>query len=56
MEVQGYKLKINAILMHESLQIGGAFIVQNLEERAENAVTEVGAGDLLGTSEFLCAA
>ena len=49
MEVWGDNLKVDALLMHKLFQAGGEFIVQNLEERAENAVTEVGTGDLLGT-------
>ena len=42
MEVRGDKLKSNALLMHELLQAGGAFIVQHLEESAEAGVNEVG--------------
>ena len=39
MEVRGGKLEIDALLMHQSLQASGAFIFQNLEERAQTAVT-----------------
>ena len=56
MEVRGYKLKVDTLLMHELLQVGRAFIVQNLEERTEAAVTEVGVEYLVGTTKFLCAA
>ena len=56
MELQGYKLEIDALLMHEPLQAGGAFTVQHLEERSETLVTEVGVEDLVGTAKFLCAA
>ena len=56
MEVWGDKLEIDALLMHELLQAGGAFIIHNLEERAETAVTEVGVEDLVVTDKFLRAA
>ena len=52
----GDNLKVDALLVHELLQAGRAFIFQNLEERTEAAVREVGVEDLLGTVEFLCAA
>ena len=52
----GDNLKVDALLLHELLQAGRAFIVQNLEERTKAAVREVGVEDLLGTVEFLCAA
>ena len=39
--------------MHELLQADGAFIVQQLEERAETAVTEVVLENLVGTAKFL---
>ena len=39
MKMRGGKLEIDALLMHEPLQAGGAFIVQNLEERVETAFT-----------------
>ena len=54
--MQGYKLEIDALLMHESLQAGVAFIVQHQEERAETAVTEVGVEDFVGMAKFLRAA
>ena len=56
MEVRGDKLKVDALLMHELLQACGTFIFQNLEERAEYMVTEVGMEDLVGMAKFLCAA
>ena len=56
MEVRGDKLKVDALLMHELLQACGTFIFQNLEERAEYLVTEVGMEDLVGMAKFLCAA
>ena len=56
MEVRGDKLKVEALLMHELLQAGGAFLVHHLEERAEAAVTEVVVEYLVGTAKFLCAA
>ena len=56
MEVQGEKLKVDALLIHELLQAGGTFLVQHLEKRAEAAVTEMGVDDLVGTTKFLCAA
>ena len=56
MEVRGDNLKVDALLMHTLFRAGGVFIVQNLEERAEAAVTEVGVEDLVGTAKFLCAA
>ena len=56
MELWGDNLKVDALLMHKLFQAGGEFIVQNLEERAEAAVTEVVMDDLVGTDKFLCAA
>ena len=56
MEVRGGKLEIDALLMHEPLQADRAFIIHNLEERADTAVTEVGVEDLIGTAKFLRAA
>ena len=46
MEVRGYKLKVDTLLMHERIQDGTAFIFQNLEERLESAVIEVVVEDL----------
>ena len=54
-EVRGDKLKANSLLMHELLQVGGLFIVQHPEEKAEAAVTEVGVEDLVGMFKLLCA-
>ena len=56
MEVRRDKLEIDALLMHEPLQADRAFIIHNLEERADTAVTEVGVEDLIGTAKFLRAA
>ena len=56
MEVRADKLKVDALLMHELLQAGGALIVQHLEERVEATVTELGLEDLVVTVKLLCAA
>ena len=56
MEVQGGNLEIDALLMHEPLKAGGAFIVQHLEERADTAVIEAGVENLIGAAKFLRAA
>ena len=53
MEVWGYKLIVDALLMHGMLQAGEEFIVHNMEERAEATVTEMGVEDLVGTAKFL---
>ena len=53
MEVRGDKM--DALLMHEPLQTGREFIVQNLEEREDTAITEVGVEDLTGAAKLLCA-
>ena len=56
MEVRGYKLKVDALLMHKLIQDGTTFIFQNLEEKLESAFIEVGVEELVGTSKLLYAA
>ena len=56
MEVRGGKMKVDALLVYELFQAGGALIIQNMEERAEAAVTEVGVEYLVDTAKFLWSA
>ena len=53
MEVRGGKMKVDALLVYELFQAGGALIIHHMEERAEAAVTEVGVEYLVDTAKFL---